>query len=291
MIDSRLQNTIAHPVAVCGYGFWSGKAVQVEFRPAPVGSGLYFVREDLEGNVRVPAKVEHRIDIPRRSNLELAGVHVEMVEHILAALAGLQIDNCEIAVDAAEMPGCDGSSLAFIQAIDAAGVVQQSSPMQQIVVTEAVRVEHGESWIEATPSASGEYFVEFQLDYPDDPVIGRQTAALTVTPDSFRTQLAPCRTFVLEREAEALLEQGLGKHVSPNDLLLFGKFGPVDNRLRFDNECARHKALDLVGDLALTGYGIVGEVRAYRSSHHLNAALASELVSRFANLAPLKASA
>lgn len=291
MIESRLQNTIAHPVAVCGYGFWSGKAVQVEFRPARVGSGLYFVREDLAGKVKVPARVAHRIDIPRRSNLELAGVRVEMVEHILAALAGLQIDNCEIAIDAAEMPGCDGSSLAFIQAIDAAGIVQQDEPVQQIVVTEPVRIEHGESWIEAGPSSGGEYFVEFQLDYPSDPVIGRQTAALTVTPDSFRTQLASCRTFVLEREAEALLEQGLGQHVSPNDLLLFGKFGPVDNRLRFDNECARHKALDLVGDLALTGFQIVGEVKAHRSSHHLNAALASELVLRFANVAPLKASA
>ncbi|MEM8944704.1 MAG: UDP-3-O-acyl-N-acetylglucosamine deacetylase, partial [Planctomycetota bacterium] len=125
MSDSRLQNTIAHPVAVCGYGFWSGQQVQVEFRPAAVGSGITFVREDLGMDARVPANVEHRIEVPRRSNLELGRARVEMVEHILAALAGLQIDNCDIVVDAAEMPGCDGSSIAFIQALDSVGITEQ----------------------------------------------------------------------------------------------------------------------------------------------------------------------
>ena len=96
---------------------------------------------------------------------------------------------------------------------------------------------------------------------------------------------------MLEREADAMIRQGLGTHVTPKDLLLFGKYGPVDNRLRFQNECARHKALDLVGDLALTGYEIVGEIVAYRSSHQLNAAFASELLSRFAAASPLRASA
>ncbi len=287
----RLQNTIAHPVAVCGYGFWSGDRVEVEFRPAPVGSGICFVREDLGPTARVPARAEHRLDVPRRTNLECDGVQVEMVEHVLAALAGLQVDNCEIAVTAAEMPGCDGSSSAFVQALDSVGLEQQGQEAVPLRVTEAVRIRSGESWIEAQPADDDRFHVEFQLDYPNDPIIGHQTATLSVTPETFRSELASCRTFVLEREADAMIKQGLGTHVTPKDLLLFGKYGPVDNRLRFENECARHKALDLVGDLALTGCEVVGQIRAYRSSHQLNAALASELVTRFADVIPLKASA
>lgn len=291
MLYSRLQKTIAHPVAVSGYGFWSSEPVEVEFRPAPAGSGITFVREDLGETARVPARVEYRLDVPRRTNLECQGVCVEMVEHIMAALAGLQIDNCEVAVNAAEMPGCDGSSIAFIQALDSVGQERQNQQASPLRITEPVRIQMGESWIEASPVTDNRFHVEFQLDYPNDPIIGHQLADLIVTPTTFRTELAACRTFVLEREADAMIKQGLGTHVTPKDLLLFGKYGPVDNRLRFENECARHKALDLVGDLALTGYEVIGQIKAYRSSHQLNAALASELVSRFGQAVPLKASA
>ncbi len=265
--------------------------VRVEFRPAAVGSGITFVRDDLGSQARVPAKIENRLEVPRRTNLGCEGVTVEMVEHILAALAGLQIDNCEVGVDAAEMPGCDGSSLAFVQALDSVGVDEQYEAVRQLVITEPVRIEWGESWIEALPATNAKCRIEFQLDYPDDPIIGRQSISLVISPDSFRQELASCRTFVLEREADAMIRQGLGTHVTPQDLLLFGKYGPVENRLRFENECARHKTLDLIGDLALTGCEIVGQVIAYRSSHQLNAALASELRTRFVETESLKASA
>lgn len=299
MSYSRLQHTIAHPVAVRGFGFWSGEPVEVEFRPAAAGTGITFVRDDLGSHVRIPARVEYRVEVPRRSNLHHNGASVDMVEHIMAALAGLQIDNCEVGVDATEMPGCDGSSLAFVQALDSVGVEVQDAPVRQLEITETVRIERGESWIEASPfsvvgpqgSVETGLRVHFQLDYPNDPIIGKQSVALQVTPESFRNELASCRTFVLEREADAMIQQGLGTHVTPHDLLLFGKYGPVDNRLRFNNECARHKALDLVGDLALTGCEVLGQIVAYRSSHQLNAALANELVTRFAEVAPLRASA
>ncbi len=288
---SRLQRTISRPVAVRGYGFWSGKPVQVEFRPAAVGCGVTFVRDDLGKQARIPALIAHRDEMPRRTNLGYDGATVEMVEHVLAAVAGLQIDNCEIGVDAAEMPGCDGSSLDFVQALDSVGAQEQHEAVDQLVITEPVRIEKGESWIEALPATNTKLRVEFQLDYPDDPIIGRQSVSLAVSPDSFRQELASCRTFVLEREADAMIRQGLGTHVTPQDLLLFGKYGPVENRLRFENECARHKALDLIGDLALTGREIVGQVIAHRSSHQLNAALASELVARFTQKMPLRATA
>jgi len=288
----RLQCTISQPVAVSGYGFWSGVPVRVEFRPAAAGRGVTFVRDDLGSQACVPARVEYRLDVPRRTNLRLGDVQVDMVEHILAALAGLQIDNCEVGVDAVEMPGCDGSSLAFVEALQSVGTVQLDEPACELEITETIRLSRGESWIEARPASRGEFRVEFQLDYPRDPVIGRQSVELEVTSETFCQELANCRTFVLEREARMMVQQGLGTHVSPQDLLVFNEQGPIDNALHFENECARHKALDLVGDLALTGCEIVGQVIAYRSSHMLNAALARELLSRStAGVTPLRASA
>ena len=287
----RFQRTISQPVAVSGYGFWSGNPVQVEFRPAAVGSGITFVRDDLGPEVMIPATAEHRIDVPRRTNLSCAGVQVEMVEHILSALAGLQIDNCEVGVTAAEMPGCDGSALHFVQALDRAGREQQHESVQPLEVTERVRLTNGESWIEARPARGDAFRVEFRLDYPHDPSIGRQQVSLGVSPATFREELASCRTFVLKREADAMLKQGLGTHVTSQDLLVFDEQGPIDNPLRFANECARHKALDLIGDLALTGSQIVGHIVAYRSSHQLNAALATELLTQFSPATPLRASA
>lgn len=265
--------------------------MSVEFRPAPVDSGITFVRDDLGPRARIPARVAFRSEVPRRTNLCHQGVQVDMVEHILATLAGLGIDNCDIGVDACEMPGCDGSSLEFVQAIDSVGAVEQDRKAQRLEVTEIVRHSCGEAWIEARPAAAGEYTVQYELEYPHDPIIGRQTARVRVTPELFRREIAPCRTFILQREADELVRQGLGTAVNPSDLLVFGDHGPVDNHLRFPNECARHKVLDVIGDMALTGNVIVGHIVAHRSGHRLHAALASELAARFKYATPLPVSA
>ena len=288
---SRLQSTISRPVTVSGYGYWSGQDVQVEFRPAAAGTGIVFVRDDLSSRVRVPARVEHRLDVPRRTNLRYQGVEIDMVEHILAALAGLQIDNCEVGVDRPEMPGCDGSSLAFVQALDAVGTTELDAVAKRLEIAEPVCLSSGDSWIEAYPDPDGKYSVEFHLDYPYDLAIGRQSATCEVTPVNFRRELAPCRTFVLQREAEKIRQQGLGQRVTPRDLLVFDDAGPVENVLRFANECARHKALDVVGDMALTGREIAGRIVAHHSGHDLNGALARELVRRFVAAPPLRATA
>lgn len=123
----RTQRTIARAVSLNGFGFWSGRDVQLEFRPARADAGIVFVRHDLPEPVRIPATVAHRLESPRRTTLRLGAASVEMVEHVMAALAGLQIDNCEVWVDEAEMPGFDGSSLPFVEALDSAGVVEQSA--------------------------------------------------------------------------------------------------------------------------------------------------------------------
>lgn len=290
MSISRPQQTLAGRTTVTGFGYWSGADVRIEFRPAPVDAGITFVRADIGPQVRVAAHVEHRSEAPRRTNLRRGRAEVHMVEHVLAALAGLEIDNCEVWTDQPEMPGCDGSAAPFVDALFRAGVVQQSAEARTLRVVDLVRVAEGDAWIEARPSQAGELHIEFQLDYPRHSVIGRQVARIAATPERFRRELAPCRTFVLESEAEELVRQGLGLRVTPRDLLVFNDAGPVENRLRFPNECARHKALDVLGDLALTGRRVIGEIVAHRSGHRLHAELTRQLVERFAAV-PLKASA
>lgn len=277
MYTLRQQRTLAHAATVCGFGYWSGQDVRVEFRPAPADTGVVFVRQDLARPVAIKALVANRVETPRRTTLRSGGASVEMVEHILAALAGLQIDNCEVHVNAAEMPGMDGSALPFVEALTAAGTCTQAATRPALVVREVARLGNEESWIEARPSHGG-LSIKFHLDYGPQSPIGRQSLVLPVTPDSFRRELAPARTFVLRGEAEWLQSQGLGRRATCKDLLVFDAHGPVDNVLRFRDECVRHKALDLIGDLSLAGCDLVGHFVAYRSGHRLNAELVRVLL-------------
>lgn len=278
MSVARRQRTLVRPVSVTGFGYFSGRDVRVEFWPAAEHAGITFVRHDIGAAARIPAAASLRINVPRRTTLELNGVRVEMVEHVLSALAAMRIDNCEVWVDAPEMPGCDGSSKAFVEAIDAAGAVEQRAPVKQVVVGSAIRVGDDECWIEAQPSRSAGLSVSFDLDFGPESAIGHQLFALDVTPDSYRRELAPCRTFIPEEAAQGILSQGIGKRVKMSDLLIFGPNGPIGNTLRFADECVRHKMLDVIGDLALTGCEVIGHVVAHRSGHALHAELAKRLL-------------
>lgn len=278
MAQLRKQQTLAQVATFSGFGYWSGKDVRVELRPAPIDSGLQFVRSDIAPHVRIAADARNRLEAPRRTTLATGNAQVEMVEHILAALYGLQIDNCEIWVDQPEMPGGDGSSLAIVEAIDAAGIAQQDAPCKRLVISEVTRVGDDESWVEARPHKHAGLSIRYRLDYGPECPIGRETIDLKVSPKTFRTELASARTFLLEEEAEWLRSRGLGTRVTNQDLLVFGKTGLIDNTLRFENECVRHKALDLVGDLALAGCELVGHVIAHRSGHRLNAELVRMIV-------------
>lgn len=253
--------------------------MRVQFRPAPPDAGLTFVRDDLERPRRIPADATHRIEIPRRTSLAADGATVEMVEHVLAALHGLAIDNCEIWVNAPELPGCDGSSRPFVEALDAVGCVEQNVERSRLIVTEITRVGNDESWVEAKPALKGKGLtLRYKLDYGPNTPIGKQAIEVNITPDSFREELATARTFVMEEEAAWLRQRGLGERVTPKDLLIFGAEGLIDNELRFENECVRHKTLDLLGDLALAGCELVGQFTAYKSGHRLNADLVKVLL-------------
>ncbi len=273
----RSQRTLRHAVAVSGAGYWSGRDNTVELLPAPAGAGVVFVRTDVAVPVRIAASVEHRVEATSRTNLAVGGVRVQMVEHCLSALAGLGIDCCVVRVSAEELPGLDGSAQAFVEALDAAGVEDLAAPSVPLVVEETIRVGDETSWVEASPPRFAGLSVEYELDYGPGP-IGRQTLSLRVTPDSYREGLAAARTFISADDAAALRAAGRGLHVTPRDLLVFGERGPIDNPLRWPDECVRHKVLDLVGDLALAGRPIHAHVRASRSGHRLNGALAARLL-------------
>lgn len=278
MSSSRQQRTLGRTAQVDGFGYWSGRDVRVEFRPADEDTGIVFVRSDLSPVRRIAALVANRFETPRRTTLAADGATAEMVEHILAALAGLQIDNCEIWVDSAEMPGCDGSSQAFVTALTAAGAVEQDAPRASLVISDVTRVGNEDSWVEARPSRTPGLSLKYKLDYGSQGPIGRQTLDFAVTTESFCQELAPARTFLLQPEADWLRQRGFGARVTSRDVLIFNDEGLVNNELRFDDECVRHKTLDLLGDLALAGCDIEGRIVAYRSGHRLNADLVKALL-------------
>ena len=276
----RPERTIARAAAVSGVSFLEGRDVRVEFRPSGPGTGIVFVRSDLDEQPSVPAHVRHTIPRQRRTTLQQGPAIVEMVEHVMAALAGLRVDNCVVAIDGPETPGCDGSSQAFTDALLNAEIIEQPEATRDIlVITEPVTVRDGEAILTAYPGADADRLVlSYHLDYGADSPIPRQSQFVEITPDSFRNELSPCRTFLLDTEAESLRQAGIGSRTSERDLLIFGPSGVIGNELRFADECARHKILDLVGDLALVGMDLAGHVVAHRSGHGLNVALAKKLL-------------
>ena len=284
-IASRPQRTIAREAGVRGISFLAGRDVRLRFRPADAGSGVVFVRSDLPDRPSVPAQVRHVIPRQRRTTIERGAAVVEMVEHVMAALAGLRVDNCVVEIDGPETPGCDGSSRAFAEALAGAGIVEQDAPRDVLVINRPITVREGEATLTAHPGDPGQLVLSYQLDYGPRTPIGRQSFFVNVTPESFRDELAACRTFLMESEAEALRNAGIGPRTTERDLLIFGPDGVIGNELRHRDECARHKTLDLLGDLALVGMDLSGHVVAHKSGHSLNAEMARELL-RLAGLEP-----
>jgi UDP-3-O-acyl N-acetylglucosamine deacetylase len=285
-VTYRYQRTLGRAVAVEGTGYLTGKHVQLRFRPAPPCTGIVFVRTDLGPQATIPARIDCVTGTQRRTTLGHAPLTVGLVEHVMAALTGLRIDNCYIDVDAPEPPGLDGSARQFVQALLAAGTVVQNQPRTVWSTTEPIVVRSGDATLALHPPAQRELRVSYLLDYGQRSPIGWQMCTTEVNPAAFARDLAGCRTFLLEEEALALRQQGLGQRTRFSDLLVFGRSGPIENRLRFGNEPARHKVLDILGDLALLGHDLCGHVVAYRSGHPLNVALVRELAQRMSLPAP-----
>jgi len=271
MIDRR-QRTLARAARVYGRGLFHGKDVTLTLLPAPDYHGLVFQRVDLSARVLIPARVEYVVPQPRRTVLARLGAQVETVEHVLAALVGLQIDNCILQINGPECPNGDGSAQHFVEAIEAAGVVEQSAPAPLLDVSETVAVVDdgtGARWT-ARPADDDGLHIEYELCSPY-PGCDRQSLSLTITPDSFVRELATARTFVRESEVQALRAVGLGRRTTPRDLLVFDASGnPIQNTLRRPDECVRHKILDCLGDFALAGGRVCGHFAGQRTGHRHN---------------------
>jgi UDP-3-O-[3-hydroxymyristoyl] N-acetylglucosamine deacetylase len=264
------QTTLRSLVTVTGVGVHSGARANLTMGPAEVDAGYIFVRTG-EGPTR-----EVRAECGAVVSTELAtvlgdrdGALVSTAEHVLAALRGMGIDNAIITVDGPEVPIMDGSAGPFVAAIDRAGIVQQSAPRRYLEILKPVQVAMGESVAEFRPYAHG-FRAEVEIDF-DNPLIGRQRYALDVTPDSFRRDIARARTFGRMCDVQRLWQGGYARGASLDNSLVFDTDRILNPEgLRFGDECARHKLLDVVGDLALAGLPLMGHYRSVRGGHKLN---------------------
>lgn len=244
----------------------------LRFLPAPAGHGIAFQRIDQAGSEPIPARLEYTAPRPRRTALEREGVAVEMIEHVMAALAGLQIDNCLVQLDAPEVPGFDGSCLPIVDRLLAAGIVELDAPRALLTVARETRTaaSDGGSEIVARPLVRPVLAISYHLDYGPRSPIPPQLLTVEIRPETFADGLAFARTFILESEVTALRAQGYGRRTTARDLLVFGARGVVDNVLKRPDECVRHKILDCLGDFALIGCDLHGYISAFRSGHAQN---------------------
>lgn len=276
-VAHRFQRSLARPVDVAGTGFITGRSIHARLRPAPENAGIAFIRIDRPGSPRTLASARHVTDTRRRTTLGSASDGVTLVEHLLGALAGLRVDNCTIELNGPEPPGLDGSAAEFVRAIRDAGIVPQSARRPIKTPRSSSIVSHDGASIALHPAADTNLRISYILDYGLHSPIGRQIATLRLTPEAFEREIANCRTFLLESEVESLRSHGIGRNVKFEDLLVFGSRGPIGNTVRRSDEPARHKILDIIGDLALTGFDLAGHLVAYRSGHRLNVELAKEI--------------
>jgi len=271
------QKTIQREFSISGVGLHTGNRVDVHFKPAAANSGITFVRIDLPDKPVFkihPDNVVMNSDVPRCSSIGRGDILIHTVEHLMSVLAGVGIDNLTVEIDNNELPGLDGSGIGFLKAIQQAGIVEQSSPREYFDIQEPIGVQENGSSIFIVPS--GDFRISYTLDY-NHPILHSQFFSTKIDIATFEREIAPCRTFCLEREAEELRKKGLGKGASYENTLVVGEKGVKENKLRFQDEFARHKVLDFIGDIYLLGMPIRAQVFAVKSGHALNMALLKKI--------------
>lgn len=270
------QRTIATEASVSGIGVNTARKVNLRLRPAPEDSGLLFVRMDLAAGPAIPARPANIAHLPRRSGLRNGDATVQMTEHLLAACAGLGIDNLLVELDSEELPALDGSTRTFTHALQEAGIVEQDRERTLHTVREPVTVADGRSSISVHPAADA-LAIAYELEF-DKPGFSPQRFAFTLTEEAFVAELAPARTFVFQSDAGRLLTQGFGRGADPENTLLLRDDGSlVYGEFRFPDELARHKVADLLGDLRLLGCGFRARVVASRTGHAHNLAVVEQI--------------
>ncbi|WP_026713604.1 bifunctional UDP-3-O-[3-hydroxymyristoyl] N-acetylglucosamine deacetylase/3-hydroxyacyl-ACP dehydratase [Flavobacterium daejeonense] len=294
------QKTIKTEISLTGVGLHTGKEVTMTFKPAPVNNGFTFVRVDLEGQPVIEADANYVVNTQRGTNLEKLGVKIQTPEHVLAALEGCDLDNVIIELNASELPIMDGSSKYFVEALENAGVEEQTANRNVYVVKEIISFTDEASGSEILVMPSDQYSVTTMVDFGTK-ILGTQNATLKSIED-FKTEIASSRTFSFLHELESLLDNGLIKGGDLNNAIVyvdkeissstmenlkvaFGKEtinvkpnGILDNlTLHYPNEAARHKLLDVIGDLALIGTKIQGKIIANKPGHFVNTQFAKKM--------------
>ena len=272
---SRAQRTLRKNATLSGVGLFTGEETQMTLRPADPDTGVTFVRTDLPGKPSIRATVDNLNHRAHRTSLKQAEAEVEMVEHLLAALGGLQIDNAIVELDSTGVPNTDGSALPFIEAMQKVGTVEQNAPRRELELTETVAVTDGDVALIALPNSEG-LTISYTLSY-NTSEIPPQTLTVQLNPESFVREIAPARTFLPASQVEEFQNRGLGKGATYRNTLIVSEQGVVDNALRFPDEFVRHKILDLVGDLFLLGADLQAQIVAVRSGHTTNARLVEKL--------------
>lgn len=263
------QCTIAESVQVKGTGLHTGKEVSLRFVPAAAGEGVFFRRVDLPGSPEIPARVEYVFDTSRSTNLSVGDVRIYTVEHVLAAVRALEIDNLCIELNSIEPPAINGSSDLFVALLEQVGIKKQKSARSYVSLQNPVWWSDKDIHIVALPSE--EYRVSYTLHYPNAPQLKSQYFSLEVTPDTFKKEIAPCRTFALYDELSYLIDKGLIRGGSLENAVVIQKDAIISKEgLFFADEMVRHKILDMIGDLSLVGLYFKAHIISLRSGHASN---------------------
>src|SRR5215469_8168319 len=272
----RFETTIQRPVQASGVGLHSGVPVHIRILPAPVSTGIVFLRTDLD-NFPVPASWRHVARVSYATSLMRQGVLISTTEHLLSVFYSMGIDNAFVEIDNLEVPILDGSGQPFVGLIAQAGVREYRRKRRYLRIRRAISVEDGGKRITILPSDS--FRLTCEIDFPH-PMVGRQSLELEVTPQSYATAIAPARTFGFEYELDQMRSMGLIRGASLENAVCFTRSAVLNpDGLRAPDECCRHKALDLIGDLALLGRPLLGHVIAERAGHAMHTALVARIMS------------
>ncbi|WP_133408112.1 UDP-3-O-acyl-N-acetylglucosamine deacetylase [Parashewanella tropica] len=273
------QRTVQKMVKTTGVGLHSGRKVTLAIRPAPVNTGIVFMRTDLEPAVAIPAKADQvRETMLCTVLVNDDGVKIQTIEHLFAALAGLGIDNAYIDVDAEEIPIMDGSASPFVFLLQSAGIAQQSAAKKYIRIKETIRVEDGDKWAEIKPYSG--FKVDFKIDF-DHPEISRsqQHMVMDFSTSGFVKDISRARTFGFMRDIEYLRANNLALGGSMENAVVLDEYRVLNpDGLRYDDEFLKHKILDAFGDLYVAGHALIGEFCAYKTGHALNNKLVRALL-------------
>lgn len=274
------QKTIASEATLSGVGLHTGSLTTVTFKPAPPNSGIVFKRVDLPGQPCIPADVDHVVDVSRGTTIGIGDAHVHTVEHGLAAMAGLGVDNLMVELDAEEIPNGDGSALPVMNTLDKAGIVEQDADREYITVDRPVYYRQDDVTLSILPS--DELRISMTIAY-DHVCIGTQYASFVVNEESFRREIAPARTFCFLREVKMLQEKGLIRGGSLESAVVIGDDTILNEELRFPDEFVRHKILDLLGDMYLLGKPVKGHIVGVKGGHEKNVLFSKQIKKVYAN--------